>query len=65
MKGIEIIKKEYENTVAKKQELLSKLRELEKNTPSDLREIWMTRDRLAYWEGKGEGLKIALDNLGK
>lgn len=63
MNGIEKIRKEYENALTKRQDLSRKLRELEKDAPSDLHEIWMTRDRLAYWEGKAEGLKIALDNL--
>ncbi len=47
----------------KKKELLGRLVELEAAEPKNFTEIWRTRDRLAYWEGKSEGLKLALEAL--
>jgi len=60
----DIVKKEYEQAVKKKDELREELNQLEKNSPGDSYNIMITRDRLAYWEGKSEGLKFALDNSG-
>ena len=60
----DIIKKEYEQAVKKRDELKEDLNQLEKNSPGDSYNIMITRDRLAYWEGKSEGLKFALDNTG-
>jgi hypothetical protein len=57
------IHKEYEAAVNKKRELSEKLREAEKTEPNNFNQIWMLRDQIAYWEGKSEGLKFALDEL--
>ncbi len=59
----ERIMAEHEKAVARKKELMEKLRELEKTSPPNFSEIWRTRDRAAYWEGRAEGLKFALDEL--
>jgi uncharacterized hydantoinase/oxoprolinase family protein len=61
----EIIRKEYEKTLKKKDELRQRLKQLEKDKPDDSYTIMITHDRLAYWEGKAEGLKFALDQLKK
>ncbi|MCK5140460.1 MAG: hypothetical protein KAQ85_11510 [Thermodesulfovibrionia bacterium] len=58
-----IIRNEYEKTVQKKDELRESLKRLETDEPKDTYNIMITRDRLAYWEGKSEGLKFALDQL--
>jgi hypothetical protein len=63
MSGIETVRREYETALKKKQELAEELRELEKKDPDNFHQIWIIRDRIAYWEGKSEGLKIALDEL--
>jgi hypothetical protein len=63
MTDIGKIRKEYETAVSKKKELSEKLRELEKTDPNKFYEIWIIRDQIAYWEGKSEGLKFALDEL--
>ena len=65
MTDIEKIRKEYETAVSKKQELSEKLRQVEKTEPNKFYEIWILRDRIAYWEGKSEGLKFTLDELQK
>ena len=39
------------------------LRQLEEEDPKDTYNIRINRDRLAYWEGRTEGLKFALDHL--
>ena len=57
------IRKEYAAAVNKKHELAEKLREAEKTEPNNFNQIWMLRDQIAYWEGKSEGLKFALDEL--
>ncbi len=58
-----IIRNEYEKTVQKKDELKERLKRLETDESKDTYNIMITRDRLAYWEGKSEGLKFALDQL--
>lgn len=58
-----IIRNEYEKTVQKKDELKESLKRLETDESKDTYNIMITRDRLAYWEGKSEGLKFALDQL--
>jgi hypothetical protein len=58
-----IIRDEYEKTVQKKDELREILMKLETDEPKDMYKIMITRDRLAYWEGKSEGLKFALDRF--
>lgn len=59
----ERIRAELERAVARKKELMEELRELEKTSPSSFSEIWRTRDRAAYWEGRAEGLQFALEEL--
>ena len=61
--NLDRIQNEYKKAVHKKNELSEALREIEKTKPDDLYNIWITRDQIAYWEGKSEGLKIALDEL--
>ncbi|OGP62787.1 MAG: hypothetical protein A2169_05845 [Deltaproteobacteria bacterium RBG_13_47_9] len=63
MTEIDRIRKEYETAVSKKQELSERLRQVEKTDPNKFSEIWIIRDQIAYWEGKSEGLKFALDEL--
>jgi len=57
------IKEEYEIVVKKRDEVREFLQKLESENPKDHYNIRITRDRLAYWEGKTEGLKFALDHL--
>jgi hypothetical protein len=57
------IRREYKKAVHKKNELSEALRQLEEKQPDDVYNIWITRDQIAYWEGKSEGLKIAMDEL--
>ena len=61
--NIDRIRNEYKNAVRKKNELSEALRQLEEKQPDDVYNIWITRDQIAYWEGKSEGLKIAMDEL--
>jgi hypothetical protein len=63
MTEINRIRKEYETAVRKKKELSERLRQIEKTDPNKFSEIWTVRDQIAYWEGKSEGLKFALDEL--
>jgi hypothetical protein len=65
MTGTDNIRKEYEAAVNKKRELSETLRQAEKTEPNNFNQIWRLRDQLAYWEGKSEGLKFALDELGR
>ena len=60
----EIIKDEHEKAKKKRDEIKAELNSLESESPKNRYEITITRDRLAYWEGKTEGLKFALDHLG-
>lgn len=55
---------EYDKTLKKRDEVRESLRTLEKESHADAYNIMITRDRLAYWEGRAEGLKFALDYLG-
>jgi len=57
------IKEEYDKTVKKRDEVREFLQKLEAENPKDHYNIRITRDRLAYWEGKSEGLQFALDHL--
>ena len=57
------ILKEYEAAVSKKIELSEKLKQLERTDPNNFNQIWILRDQIAYWEGRSEGLKFALDEL--
>ncbi|MGE5893391.1 MAG: hypothetical protein ACM34I_05000 [bacterium] len=59
----EKIRDEYEKSLAKRDEIRQELKNLEKQSPQDSYTITITRDRLAYWEGRCEGLKFALDTL--
>lgn len=56
------LQEEYEKTLKKRDEIREHLRKLEAEKPKDHYNITVTRDRLAYWEGKAEGLKFALDH---
>jgi len=58
------IKVEYEKTIKKRDEIKELLKKLESEKPKDHYNITINRDRLAYWEGKSEGLKFALDHPG-
>lgn len=53
---------EYEASVMKRDEIKEALNVLLKESPEDHYNITITRDRLAYWEGKTEGLRYAIDN---
>lgn len=57
------IREEYEKVAAKRDEVKGLLKKLEAEDPQDKYNIRINRDRLAYWEGKTEGLKFALDHL--
>jgi uncharacterized hydantoinase/oxoprolinase family protein len=57
------ILKEYETALKKRRELSERLKETEKKEPNNSYQIWITRDQIAYWEGRSEGLKFALDAL--
>ena len=63
MTNFDKILKEYETALKKKKELTERLRETEKKEPNNSYQIWITRDQIAYWEGRSEGLKFALDEL--
>ena len=57
------IKEEYEKAVLKRDEIKGIVEQLKAEDPQDKYNIRINRDRLAYWEGKTEGLKFALDRL--
>jgi hypothetical protein len=63
MIDIDKILKEYEAALNKKRELSERLKQTEKAEPNNSYQIWILRDQIAYWEGKSEGLKFALDEL--
>ena len=65
MTDISRILKEYQAAIDKKQGLLERLKETEAAKPKNFYQIWILRDQIAYWEGKSEGLKFALDELQK
>ena len=60
----EKIQAEYDKASAKKHEFSDKLKMLENAEPKNFHDIWMTRDQIAYWQGRAEGLKYALDEIG-
>jgi hypothetical protein len=60
---IEKIRDEYKKAVKKRDEIKAELESLESEKQKSHYNITITRDRLAYWEGKSEGLKFALDHL--
>ena len=59
----EVIKSEYEKAIEKRDEMKAELQFLESEKPKNQYNITITRDRLAYWEGKSEGLKFAIDHI--
>ena len=65
MDSLERIRQEYATASGKKQELAERLKRLEKEEPDNFHQIWIMRDQIAYWEGKSEGLKFALDEFSK
>lgn len=65
MADITKILKEYETALNKKKHLSERLKQTEKADPTNTYQIWILRDQIAYWEGKSEGLKFALDELEK
>jgi len=65
MDSLERIRQEYATASGKKQELAERLKRLEKEEPDNFHQIWILRDQMAYWEGKSEGLKFALDEFSK
>jgi hypothetical protein len=65
MTDVNRILQEYEAAKNKKRELSERLRQTEATEPNNSYQIWILRDQIAYWEGKAEGLKFALDQLEK
>ena len=65
MTDMNTILKEYETALNKKRDLSERLRQTEKTEPDNSYQIWILRDQIAYWEGRSEGLKFALDELKK
>jgi len=65
MTSIEKIRTEYDKASAKKHEFSEKLKLLENADPKNFHDIWMTRDQIAYWQGRAEGLQFALDEMGQ
>ncbi len=59
------IRDEYDRAVARKQELSEKLKHLEDAEPKNFHDIWVTRDQIAYWQGRAEALLFALDELSR
>ncbi len=57
------IRHEFEKAVKKRDEIKELLQKLEGEDPADTYNIGINRDRLAYWQGKTEGLQFALDQL--
>jgi len=60
----EKIQAEYDKAAAKKLEFSEKLKQLENAEPNNFHDIWMTRDQIAYWQGRAEGLEFALGEMG-
>jgi len=65
MKPVEKLQAEYDKSVAKKQEFSEKLKHLENEEPKSFHDIWMTREQIAYWQGRAEGLTFALEEMGQ
>lgn len=57
------IEEEYEKVLQKRDEVKALLQSLQEGEPKDAYNIRINRDRLAYWEGRAEGLKFAIDHL--
>jgi hypothetical protein len=64
MTPLEKIQAEYDRAAAKKHDFSEKLKQLEHAEQKSFHDIWMTRDQIAYWQGRAEGLKYALDEIG-
>jgi hypothetical protein len=60
---VKIIQDEFKKAAEKRDEIKAELESLESEKQKSHYNITITRDRLAYWEGKSEGLKFALDHL--
>jgi hypothetical protein len=60
-----VIQDEFEKAAAKRDEIREALKNLESQETKDQYTITITRDRLAYWEGRTDGLKFAIDHLRK
>jgi hypothetical protein len=58
----EKIEAELRTCLGKIDELRMDLKRLESDNPKDKYNITVTRDRLAYWEGKSDGLRFALEH---
>lgn len=63
MIAVEKIRTEYDKAVAKKNEFSERLKQLENAEPKSFHDIWMTRDQIAYWQGRTEGLQFALEEM--
>lgn len=59
----EKIEAELRDCLGKIVELREDLKRLEGEDPKDKYNITVTHDRLAYWEGKAEGLGFALEHM--
>lgn len=57
------IEAELKSCLNKIEELRTNLKVLEDDNPKDRYRIMITHDRLAYWEGKAEGLRFALNHV--
>ena len=62
---IDEIRAEYDEALKKRDELRAELNALETEKEKSHYKITVARDRLAFWEGKVEGLKFALDRIDK
>lgn len=65
MSPAEKIKNEIAKARTRKAELTERLRSLEASEKKNFHEIWTTRDQIAYWEGRAEGLQFSLDAFAK
>ncbi len=59
----EKIEAELKTCLGKIDELREDLKRLEGEGPKDKYNITVTHDRLAFWEGKSEGLRFALEHI--
>jgi len=64
MTPVEKIRAEYDKAAAKKHEFSERLKQLENAEPKNFHDIWMTRDQIAYSQGRAEGLQFALGEMG-
>ncbi len=63
MAVVEKLKAKYEDALKQKKQFQDRLRDLEADDAANIGEIWRTRDRLAYWSGRAEGLLEAIEAL--